>query len=106
MKPIKFKIRDIEFTLQKVNWNDENLLLNDNYRAGITHRRTAEIYISNDLTPEITRRVLIHELTHAFVFACGMIQVDWKEENVADFIESNIFEIQGIYEKVIEELLK
>ena len=105
MKPIKFKARDFEFEVIKTYWNDENLMIDDSFRAGITRLREGKIYLSNDTSPEVLKRVLLHEITHAFIFVNGMKQVNFTEEVVADFIESNYFEIQKVYEKVSKELL-
>lgn len=106
MKPIKFKAGDFEFSVSKTYWNDENLMVEDSFRAGTTRLRQCEIWLSDDTSPEVLKRVLLHEITHAFIFANGMKQVRWEEEVVADFIESHFFEIQKVYEKVIEELLR
>lgn len=105
MKRIKFKAKELEFTIYKVEWNDDHLMIDNTFRAGTTHKRTQEIYISNDLTAQIQKRVLLHEITHALILASGMGQAKWEEENVADFIESHFFEIQRIYSKIIKELL-
>ena len=106
MKPIKFKARDFEFSVSKTYWNDDNLMVDGSYRAGTTHFRDCTIYVSNDTSEEVLKRVLLHEITHAFIFANGMKQVNWDEEVIADFVESNYFDIQKVYEKVVEELLK
>lgn len=106
MKEIKFKAKELEFTVRKVEWNNDNLMIDNTFRAGTTHKRTQEIYISNDLTSQMLKRVLLHEITHALILASGMGQAKWGEENVADFLESHFFEIQSIYTKTIKELLK
>lgn len=101
---IKFKVRNLEYTLNIVEPEDEHLLLNDYYRGGLTNRRTSNIFLSNDLSPQIRKRVLLHELTHAYIYATGMLQTEWQEENVADFIENNFEEIQWNYEHILRIL--
>lgn len=101
---IKFKVRDLDYTLNVVEPENEHLLLDGYYRGGLTNRRTSNIYLSNDLQPQIRKRVLLHELTHAYVYAAGMLQVEWTEENVADFIENNFEDIQWNYEHILKLL--
>jgi len=81
------KINNFDYKIKIVEPNNENLLMPDgNYHHGVTRFKKKEIYIMEDL-PQATRDfTLRHELTHAFIDAYGLLQVDWDDEIVADFI--------------------
>lgn len=100
-KTVKFKVRNLDYTLHIVDTNNENLILDGVSRAGIAYRKECKIYIVNDLKPQMFARVLLHELSHAFIYASGMVQVEWNEENVADFIENNFEDLEFTLNKIL-----
>ena len=104
-KTKKVKILNITYQIKIVDKTDENLVVGDYYRLGTCHKSEEIIYLSNNMNDELFGRVLIHELTHAFIYASGMGQVSWQEENVADFCEAHFQEIYDIYSKLIKEWL-
>ena len=100
----KFKICGMNYKLKIVNCKDESLAIGDSYRCGVCWKVEETIYIADNLSEEIFKRVLLHELTHACVYGSGMSQVEWREENVCDFLETHFEEIETIYWKLIDEL--
>ncbi len=103
---MKIDIYGIPYTIELVDEKDERLLLDDYYRAVLANRRNSKIYISNNLKNDVMfKRVLLHELTHAFIYASGMVQVEWKEENVADFIEAHLEKIYEAHKKACRGLV-
>lgn len=106
MKIKKIKICGMNYTIKIVDAEDENLLLKGFYRAGLTSRIEETIYMADNLNNEIFKRVLLHEIAHVYIYASGMAQVEWQEENVTDFIEAHLLEIYATYQKLVSELLK
>lgn len=106
MKTKKIKICGMNYTVKIVNAEDDNLLLKGFYRAGLTSRIEETIYMADNLNNEMFKRVLLHEITHVYIYASGMAQVEWQEENVADFIEAHLLEIYETYKKLVSELLE
>ena len=106
MKNKKIKICGMNYTIKVVNSYDDVLLLKGSYRCGVTSRSEETIYMANDLNNEMFKRVLLHEITHVYIYASGMAQVEWQEENVADFIEAHMLDIYTTYKKIIKDLLE
>ena len=106
MKIKKIKICGMNYTIKIVDAEDENLLLKGFYRAGLTSRIEETIYMADNLNNEMSKRVLLHEITHVYIYASGMARVEWQEENVTDFIEAHLLEIYATYKKLVSELLK
>lgn len=91
----KIYINDLLWTIETVEPNSEYLKSDDGDDAyGITDKERLYIYLQNDkLEEQLYIRYIIHELTHAFLFSHGL---DWEhlnEEQVAYFVQSNIFNI-------------
>lgn len=101
----RIKIGNMNYLIKVVDSDNKMLIMGDYYKLGVCHKDLNEIYLANNMKPEMFKRVLIHELTHAFIFVCGMEQVKWEEENIADFVEAHLLEIYEIYQKVLGDLL-
>lgn len=56
------------------------------YALGVCDKPTQTIYINETLSQRKMKKVLIHELTHAFVFSYGEIFSYDDEERLADFV--------------------
>ena len=67
----------------------------DECAYGITLFETLEIFIRKDLHPQLIKRVIIHELTHAFLFSYGVMWNDAtiEEEHLCTFNEQHLEEI-------------
>ena len=96
---MKLKINNFEYKIYFVNYNDEHLDIGDNdYRSGMTYFKEKEIYIANNLKRDSYDYTLKHELTHAIIDSYGLLQIEWNDEIVADFM--------AIYSKILYELLE
>lgn len=56
------------------------------YALGVCDKPTQTIYINETLSYRKTKEVLIHELTHAFVFSYSESFSYDEEERIADFV--------------------
>lgn len=77
----------------------------DEAAYGITLFETSEIFIRKDLNPQLVRRVIIHELTHAFLFSFGIMgdESTIEEERLCTFNEQHLEEILRATNKVCKE---
>ena len=83
---LNIKINNFDYKIILVKEKDDRLLMNDSYHSGITDFIKKEIYIREDLPEQTLTYTLMHELTHAIIDSFGMLQVEWNDEIVADFV--------------------
>ena len=83
---INIKINNFDYKIVFVKEKDDRLLINNSYHSGITDFIKKEIYIQEDLPEKTLTYTLMHELTHAVIDSFGMLQVEWNDEIVADFV--------------------
>lgn len=97
---LQARIHDELYTINFVDSKNDKLISpeDDRIHWGITRFEEKGIYIRDDLDEGTTKKILIHELVHAFVESYGFGQVDWDEEIVADFLEQYFQEIANIIE--------
>lgn len=82
-----FTINGIEWNIVWVNANDSNLMRsNGSITVGMTDFNTKSIYLSNKLKASFLRRVMAHELCHAFCFSYDVYMPIDEEERLADWI--------------------
>ena len=72
---MKVKIKDLEYEIIEEGDGDKVYKDKDNQmRLGLCEYRQQKIYLLKDMTFDRKKRVLIHELTHAFIEAYGMLR--------------------------------
>lgn len=77
---IKIKINKLTYTIEFVATTSvENTL-------GTCESSAGKIQVLNSLSKEQTRQTLIHELTHAYLWAYGFFEWAGSEEAMCDFI--------------------
>lgn len=87
--------------------DDDRLLMPDgHYHFGVTNFKEKEIYIANNLKDETMTNTLIHELTHAFIDSYGLLQVEWNDEIVADFVATYLENFVNILESISDNMQK
>lgn len=70
-----------------VDSHDSNLVCEGNVCRGCTWFAKCTIYLSNELDERTLRRVLTHELTHAFLFATQIEKLEtFNEEQVCELV--------------------
>lgn len=60
---------------------------------GVTDKNTNTIYLHKSLKGKLLRKVLIHELTHAWMFSYGYYLTVDEEEFVCSFVDTYAEEI-------------
>ena len=82
-----FTINGIEWNIVFVNANSSNLMRsNGTITVGMTDNNTKSIYLSNKLKGLFLRRVMAHELCHAFCFSYDVYMPIDEEERLAEWI--------------------
>ena len=101
---MKVKIKDLEYQIIEEDDGEKVYKDKDNQmRLGLCEYLSTKIYLLKDMTIERKKRVLIHELTHAFIEAHGIFIQKFNEEQVCEFMAVYSHEINVICEKYFEK---
>lgn len=94
---MRFKINGIEWQTVEVPSSDGSLRRSDgSLSVGVTDNGTYCIYLSKSLRGAFKRKVMIHEVCHAFMFSYGILIPIEQEEFICDFVATygdDIFDI-------------
>lgn len=83
-------INGLEWQIKRVNPYNINLYRNDGtLTVGMTDKNKQIIFINNLLQGKFLRKVLIHELVHAWMFSYNYFISVKQEEFICDFIATN-----------------
>lgn len=101
-------------SINNKNWNiafvepRNSMLMNSDgvYTLGVTDKNTETIYINNRLSDYMRKKVLIHELCHAYAMSYDYEMEIETEEIVADFISLFGDDILQMADKVIREVMR
>ena len=105
MKYIPFKINGQNYKVFFVNSDDEKLYL-EGQRIGKSYLLDGEIYIDKTLNDYYMKKVLIHEVTHAFLYNYGFSQVQFDKEVICDFLEYHAENIINQVEEILQKYKK
>lgn len=98
---MKVKIKDLEYVIVEETDGD-NVFCDkiidgqSKMRLGSTDYQKQKIYLHEHMTRTRKRKVLAHELTHAFVEAYGFYQESFDEEQLCEFMANYSKEINEI----------
>lgn len=102
------------FTINGLDWNlefvsNESSLLcrsNGSRTIGMTDSETQTIYIAEGLSSTMLRKVLVHELCHAYCVSYGVYLPIEYEEKLCDAIATYGKSILSLSDCIIENLNK
>lgn len=98
-------IYDSKWTVEVVDAHAPELFVNDVYCRGATWCSQQRICISKELSERIVYRVLVHELTHAWIWTTQAIMPEtYTEEQICDFVAMYARDIVKMAESIIKEL--
>lgn len=87
MRVMKFNIMNQTWCAKRVEAHDPGLYVDGTPRVGSTWSVHQTIYISDELSDDYAKRVILHELTHAFISATQAETGEtWTEEGICEFI--------------------
>lgn len=102
------KARIYRYTFEIVEENNgDNVFTNSEegtMRLGLTDYVSQKIYIHRDLSLELKRRTLAHELSHAFLFGYGLDSRGLDNELVCNFVANCYDDITRIVNEYMEEI--
>ena len=87
----------------KIEFTDrpEDLYLDGSIRLGITDRNVHTIYLSDKLCGALLRKVLLHELTHAWLFSYGYDLDVETEELLCTFVDTYSEQISEQVDRIL-----
>ncbi|NCU41385.1 MAG: hypothetical protein EOM19_01510 [Candidatus Moranbacteria bacterium] len=103
-KKTKFKIGNLSWTAEIVK--SESAELKDGALLGICRIYEKRICITEDVDKELGNRLIIHELTHAFIETYKIKKTKYSEEDVCHLIEVHLQEIAKLSNQVTTALYK
>lgn len=100
------KINDLKWKVIFAPCEHEKLQSNSAQCLGITYFGDLQIYINKDISDELIKQTIVHELTHAFLFSYG-IHIEGDNENkleemICDFCGAYLDKINKISRKIIK----
>lgn len=102
---MQVKIHNNIYNIHLINKNSKYLVMDDGeVHSGVTDFITKDIYIRNDLNDSSLKYTLYHEITHAYIESYGLLQVDWNDEIVADFVANYMIDILGTIDEITSKL--
>lgn len=90
----------------KVKFTDrvDDLYLDGYVRLGITDRNTNTIYLDKNLEGDMLKKVLLHELTHAWLFSYGYDLEVGDEEFLCSFVDTHTEKIFDKADVLLSEM--
>lgn len=102
---MQVKIHNNIYNIHLINKNSKCLVMDDGeVHSGVTDFITKDIYIRNDLNDSSLKYTLYHEITHAYIESYGLLQIDWNDEIVADFIANYMIDIFETIDEISNKL--
>lgn len=69
---------------------------------GVTDKNTGYIYLSSHLKGALLRKVLLHELCHAFIFSYGYYLTVEEEEFLCCFVDSYAYDMVTLADSLLD----
>lgn len=86
---ITIQINKLNYQIHLVEPDNGNLLVDGIWRCGSCDSAGGQIFIHNRLSYETMRRTIIHELTHAYIFAYGHAKREkYYDEDVCEIVSA------------------
>lgn len=99
-------INNIIWNLYIVDSNDINLIRDDGgYTIGVTDWNQKAIFISKNIDYDKFKKVLMHEITHAFIFSYGFPIDIYAEECMCSFVENYAQQIINKTNEILGEMV-
>ena len=100
-----FEINRLFWKIEFKSPKDEVFIRSDgSYTIGCTDYKDKIIYLSNDLYGKLLHKVLIHEISHAFVMSYGIYMDIYSEEVLCDFLATYAKDILHLSNEIYERI--
>jgi len=105
---MKIVFNEMTFEILEVEDGNEKLFAGESERFATFHPVEQTIYLAKSAKKEKKRAMILHELTHAYMFATGLdygLEPKEWEEGVCDFIAYHSRHIFKAYNKYCQEFV-
>lgn len=86
---ITIQINKLKYDVSMAGAYDSVFKTNGEVAAGVTFNAAGQIYIDETLYPAVMRRTIMHEITHAYLYAYGYLaRAEFSQEDLCEFISS------------------
>lgn len=65
-----------------------NLRIGNTIHLGVTNKDTLQVYLNDDIRGDLLRKVLVHELTHVWMYSYGYFVDRETEEMLCSFVDT------------------
>ncbi len=103
---MEFSINGINWTMEYADSDKDFLNDGDNTILGLTKFLEQTIYIRKGMSKELTRRTVIHELCHCFLFSLGFSMDCYTEETMCDLFGNYADHIVGLADDFEKEVIE
>ena len=94
-----------QWLVEKVESHHPGLFVEGTARRGACWCGSAEIYISNESKGDQAVRVVMHELTHAYIYSTQAIRPEsWNEEDICEMFAIYALEMCEMCQAVCRDL--
>ena len=101
---MKININGLTYSIIEVDDRHECLIMGDRVHFGMCDYKSQIIYLMQGVTREQKLKVLIHEITHAFLCSYGMyVKRNYNVEELCEFVAYNSKTIVDLAEGYFEE---
>lgn len=105
VKMMEFDVNGLTWTIEQVNDNTVELNNEEGTFAGVTDYLNLHISIRNGMAAVVTRRTVIHELVHCFIWSYGIYTERYDNEQVCYFCENHLDHILEIADRYMRCVL-
>lgn len=100
---MKFKVNGLDWEIQYKDSEHMDMNDGDYVFLGTTKIPEQVIWIRTGMTEILTRRTVIHELCHCFLFSYGCKDTCYDEEQLCDFVGSYLGQINRIMQDFMND---
>ena len=102
---MKIELEGMTWQVELADAHSPELMVDNECCRGTTWCGHQRIYISNELTPECALRVIIHEVTHAYMWSTQIyLPKTFDEEYICNFMAVWSSRILNMSKKIFEVL--
>ena len=103
---MRVEINNIEWDIIFTNNTDDLKRSDGSVTFGVTDVNVLGIFIWSSLRGRMLRKVMIHELSHAFIFSYGYFLTLEEEEFLCSFIDTYAEDIISYTDSILTEAFK
>lgn len=97
-----FRVKNELWNLKFVPYKSHYLRRSDgSYTIGMTNDNTKTVYVCDNLSDEMTEKVLCHEICHCICFSYDIVMPIDEEERLCQFVSEHGREVFAILDMIL-----